>query len=81
MDGDGADWRSGSLLNHRKENEHAGAVAGLLGQVAFAGSGAGEVKQSRNRATAVKNVARASGLHGDDRESTTSGREIHPDDS
>ena len=47
------------------------------GQVTFAGSGAGGAKQPRNRAAAVQNAARASGLDGEDRESATSGCEIH----
>ena len=65
------------ILNHWRENQHAEAVAGLLGRVAFAGSGAGGAKQPPNRAAAVQNAAHASGLDGEDRESATSGCEIH----
>ena len=68
---------SRSILNHRRENRHAEAVAGLLGRVALAGSCAGGAKQPSNRAAAVQDGARTSGLDGEDRESTTSGCEIH----
>lgn len=77
MESGGADLASRSILNLRRENQHAETVAGLLGRVAFAGSGAGGAKQPRNRAAAVQNAARASGLDGEDRESAMSGCEIH----
>ena len=76
MESGGADLASRGNRKQRRENQHAEAVAGLLGRVAFAGSGAGGAKQ-RNRAAAVQDAARASGLGGEDQESTTSGCEIH----